>query len=130
MNGWANGGAEGARHGDTGACSEGGRNNARALFTLAAATRTEVPVIGRGRRGTFVLGLLWQIVGWGTENGTKYWNIANSWNKYAAINALPPRHPCRPLSCLGERGDCTRRLPRASENGAKGTKAVRCCCGR
>jgi hypothetical protein len=93
MNGWANGGA---RHGDTGArgpCSEGGRNNAGALFTLAAATRTKVPVICRGRRGTFGP---WQIVGWGTENGTKYWNIANSWNKYAAIGALPPRQPCRP----------------------------------
>jgi hypothetical protein len=104
MNRWANGGAEGARHGDTGACSEGGRNNnaVPSPITLAAATRTEMPVIGRGRRGTFVLGRPWQIVGWGTENGTKYWNIANSWNKYAAISALPPRtpipsrHPCNP----------------------------------
>jgi len=57
-----------------------------AAFSVYSDFENYAGGIYKHTKGSQVGGHAIKIVGWGTENGTKYWNIANSWNKFWGEN--------------------------------------------
>jgi cathepsin B len=53
-------------------------------FTVYSDFENYVSGVYHHVTGDFAGGHAVKIVGWGTDNGTKYWKVANSWNPYWA----------------------------------------------
>jgi len=53
-----------------------------AAFTVYSDFENYVSGIYQHTRGTYEGGHAIRIVGWGVEDGVKYWKVANSWNPY------------------------------------------------
>ncbi len=64
-----------------------------AAFSVYSDFENYASGIYKHTKGSQVGGHAIKIVGWGSENGTKYWRIANSWNKYGPSRRLPPKSP-------------------------------------
>ena len=64
--------------------------------------------------GTMAGGHAVKFVGWGTDNGVKYWKVANSWNPYWGGTHSPPIPLCAPHSPFAPRSDfITSSVPRS-----------------
>jgi cathepsin B len=57
-----------------------------AAFSVYADFANYVGGVYSHKSGSFMGGHAIKIVGWGVDNGVKYWKVANSWNKYYGEN--------------------------------------------